>query len=141
MFAAVGTAIAGGGGSHRPRTTHEARASTATVPAPTSPPSTLPSAYPVTSGATGVQVKVPSGSVVTFTAVARCWLEATEGSGVVFAGILQPGATQSLTVRDVLSARVGNAQAVRITVGLRPAGLPDVGPNPLDIALTTHATT
>ena len=86
-------------------------------------------------------MKVPSGSVVTFTAVARCWLEATEGSGVVFAGILQPGATQSLTVRDVLSARVGNAQAVRITVGLRPAGLPDVGPNPLDIALTTHATT
>jgi hypothetical protein len=134
----AGSALLRSGGRPRPRPVPEAVAAPAQVE-PTAPPSTTVTAYPVTLGANGVQVQVPSGTVVTFTAVARCWLEAADGTGTVaFQGILEPGATESLRVADVLSARVGNAQAVQLTVDARPAPLPAVGPNPLDIALTTH---
>jgi hypothetical protein len=134
----AGSALLGSGGRARPRPVPAAAAAPAHVE-PTAPPSTTVAAYPVTLGATGVQVQVPSGTVITFTAVGRCWLEAADGTGTVsFQGILQPGATESLRVADVLSARVGNAQAVQLTVDARPAPLPAVGPNPLDIALTTH---
>ena len=137
----AGSTLLDAGSHRRPRPVQEASA--ATTPAkPTTPPSTTVAAYPVTLGATGVQVQVPSGALVTFTAVGRCWLEATDGAGtVVFQGILQPGATESLRVTDVLAARVGNVEAVHLTVDARPAPLPAVGPNPLDIALATHPVT
>jgi hypothetical protein len=137
----AGSTVLGTGGHRRPRPVQEA--SVATVPAkPTPPPSTTVAAYPVTLGATGVQVQVPSGALVTFAAVERCWLEVTDGTrNLVFQGILQPGAIESVRVTDVLSARVGNAEAVQLTVEARPAPLPGVGPNPLDIALSTHPVT
>ena len=137
----AGSTLLSAGSHRRPRPVQEASA--ATTPAkPTPPPSTTVAAYPVILGATGVQVQVPSGALVTFTAVGRCWLEATDGTGtVVFQGILQPGAAESLRVTDVLAARVGNVEAVHLTVDARPAPLPAVGPNPLDIALATHPVT
>ena len=116
----------------RPRPVPEAAAAPAHVE-PTAPPSTTVAAYPVILGAAGVQVQVPSGTVITFTAVGRCWLEAADGTGnVAFQGILLPGATRSLRVADVLSARGRQ----------RPGGAADGrrAPPPCPLSVPTRST-